>query len=361
MKPRGSILKLAGFLLASFSIVIVFQNCGKGFQSSNNGSSTVLPVLPEENADLNNAECIPNNSSLLSQTCFSNLTAGSFDNFKTYTPQYPLYSDGATKIRWVYLPEGTQINTNDPDNWVYPQGTILWKEFSLENKRIETRRLVKTGSGEGPGSWSTSVFLWLEDGTDAEEWTTGMNPPADMRFAINNLTQTYSAASPNSCNSCHAGARDYALGFTYLQLSVANGSTDAFAMNSLAQANLLTTAPAQMDRIAGMNNEQRVFGYLHGNCAHCHNPMGAAWTDSTTIPDLNLKHSSGTTDLTEENGYITTVGVTGFNSMVRIDQGVVETNSSIYTRMQNGQMPSRGVSIPDAAAISEIGNWISSF
>src|SRR4051794_23701405 len=45
-----------------------------------------------------------------------------------YTPQFQLWSDGATKKRWIYLPPGTQIDTTDMDYWQFPVGTKIWKE-----------------------------------------------------------------------------------------------------------------------------------------------------------------------------------------------------------------------------------------
>src|SRR5262245_24590879 len=35
--------------------------------------------------------------------------------YLTFVPRYELWSDGAGKSRWMYLPEGTQIDTTDPD------------------------------------------------------------------------------------------------------------------------------------------------------------------------------------------------------------------------------------------------------
>src|SRR5690349_1711795 len=54
-----------------------------------------------------------------------------------FEPSYVLWSDGATKTRWVRLPPGTSIDTTDPDHWVLPVGTQLWKEFVRDGKRIE--------------------------------------------------------------------------------------------------------------------------------------------------------------------------------------------------------------------------------
>src|SRR5262245_49773858 len=63
-----------------------------------------------------------------------------------FTPQYALWSDGAEKRRWIRLPPGGRIDARDPDHWVFPVGTRLWKEFSL-GRRLETRMLERTRSG----------------------------------------------------------------------------------------------------------------------------------------------------------------------------------------------------------------------
>jgi hypothetical protein len=53
---------------------------------------------------------------------------------RTWTPQYPLWSDGASKRRWILLPPGRSIDASDPDAWVFPVGTRLWKEFPFEER-----------------------------------------------------------------------------------------------------------------------------------------------------------------------------------------------------------------------------------
>ncbi|MDP9197935.1 MAG: hypothetical protein M3O07_01805 [Pseudomonadota bacterium] len=46
------------------------------------------------------------------------LEPGSIDavqaGLQTFTPQYPLWSDGAIKRRWIELPSGTAINASRP-------------------------------------------------------------------------------------------------------------------------------------------------------------------------------------------------------------------------------------------------------
>src|SRR5437763_6919526 len=56
-----------------------------------------------------------------------------------YTPRYALWADAASKRRWIYLPPGTQIDTTDPDHWLFPTGTKIWKEFTSGSTRVETR------------------------------------------------------------------------------------------------------------------------------------------------------------------------------------------------------------------------------
>src|SRR5690606_21407474 len=49
-----------------------------------------------------------------------------------FTPRFQLWTDTAEKRRWVYIPEGTQIDTSDIDEWKFPVGFKLWKEFSRD-------------------------------------------------------------------------------------------------------------------------------------------------------------------------------------------------------------------------------------
>src|SRR4051812_30454775 len=62
-----------------------------------------------------------------------------------YKPRFELWSDAATKRRWIYLPPGTTIDTTDMDHWVFPVGTKLWKEFTRDGIRVETRLVMRVG------------------------------------------------------------------------------------------------------------------------------------------------------------------------------------------------------------------------
>src|SRR5262245_45194627 len=51
---------------------------------------------------------------------------------RSFRPRFELWSDGASKRRWIWLPPGTQIDTSDMDAWQLPVGTKLWKEFTRD-------------------------------------------------------------------------------------------------------------------------------------------------------------------------------------------------------------------------------------
>ena len=89
-----------------------------------------------------------------------------------FSPQYPLWSDGATKRRWISLPAGTAIDASDPDAWVFPSGTRLWKEFSFAGRRIETRLIERLLDG----SWRYAAYAWSADGREATLVPVGIAP-----------------------------------------------------------------------------------------------------------------------------------------------------------------------------------------
>src|ERR1700722_5624864 len=97
-------------------------------------------------------------------------------NVNEFAPGYTLWSDGAQKTRWIYLPPGQTIDTSNMDEWVFPVGTKLWKEFKLPVGdsatpiRLETRLLWKRGNND----WYRTTYRWSDDGqTSATELTTG--------------------------------------------------------------------------------------------------------------------------------------------------------------------------------------------
>ncbi len=78
---------------------------------------------------------------------------------QSFTPQYPLWSDGATKRRWISLPPGGAIDGSRPAAWDFPVGTKFWKEFSVAGRRVETRLIERLADG----GWRFAAYVWNEN------------------------------------------------------------------------------------------------------------------------------------------------------------------------------------------------------
>ena len=249
------------------------------------------------------------------------------DNLRYFEPTYSLFSNKADKRRWIYIPSGSKIDSSNADGWIYPVGTILWKEFSLDGRKIETRQLEKMKAGTGPSAWRTSIYLWREDQLDADFSSDGRTTPFNVRYEFSNHTQRYSVPTASSCNMCHRGATDMSLGFSYLNLS--GDSKPGLRLADLSKNGWLGTDLTKPDQIMGSEKDQKVLGYLHMNCASCHNPRGYA------SYMFHMNHVSGTTELKQETAYKNTVGK-GYRTLIHPGD---PARSFIFERLSNGSMP----------------------
>ncbi|MEQ1878129.1 MAG: hypothetical protein ABL958_15915, partial [Bdellovibrionia bacterium] len=93
---------------------------------------------------------IPSSYTLkFSDSCLARHEARPVENgtIREFQPKYQLFSDGASKRRWLFLPQGSKIDTTDMNAWKFPVGTQLWKEFSRGGKKVETRWVIKVRTG----------------------------------------------------------------------------------------------------------------------------------------------------------------------------------------------------------------------
>jgi hypothetical protein len=172
-----------------------------------------------------------------------------------FSPQYPLWSDGATKRRWIYLPSGTFVDAARADAWEFPPGTRLWKEFSFGTRRIETRLIERLQDG----SWRYATYVWNDDGSDA------MLAPADGLASLRlSDTHTYSIPSETDCRACHEGASVPVLGFTALQLSPDRDPLAPHAELHASDVDLRTLIARGLVR-----------NLPHALCGHCHSAIRA--------------------------------------------------------------------------------------
>ena len=173
-----------------------------------------------------------------------------------YQPQFALWSDGATKRRWVKFPPGVKIDTSDMDFWQYPTGIKFFKEFTRDNVRVETRMIWK----RGPGDWFLSAYKWNAQGTDATVVVSGEKNASGTQHDI---------PSQSDCSTCHGAMKDKVLGFTAIQLS--HNLQGSLNMDQLVANGWLTNNPAAKFVVPGNDTAKAALGYLHANCGICHN------------------------------------------------------------------------------------------
>jgi hypothetical protein len=209
-----------------------------------------------------------------------------------YSPQYPLWSDGAQKRRWIYLPPGGTIDASDPDVWTFPIGTKIWKEFSFNGRPVETRLIERVGSTE----WRFMSFAWKDDGSAAVlAPPTGLRDVAEIQPGLR-----HDIPSVLDCQACHVNRTTEVLGFSALQLSpdrdpsaphAESLSSGMVTLPRLIKRRLLRSFPQTWldhpPRIeAAGANGRPALGYLHANCGNCHNSNG-----TLDVINLLLRHS----------------------------------------------------------------------
>ena len=290
-----------------------------------------------------------------------------------YAPQYPLWTDGATKRRWLRLPPGTAIDASCADAWEFPVGTKLWKEFSF-GRRVETRYLERGADG----AWKFASYVWSEDGRDAV-----LAPERGVRGAARTANGTrYDVPSRYDCVACHLANASPVLGVSALQLS---GDRDPLALHSepaksddvdlatLVRRGLVRGLPQELvatpPRIAARTPRERAaLGYLHANCGHCHNRSEKSGPLLNLGLDLHqpLTHTKGAapgcvpalaTTLGVKSACKSACGADG----VRVSAGDPDRSvlaRRLATRDPLLQMPPLGTRVVDEQAKELITAWI---
>lgn len=277
-------------------------------------------------------------------------------NAKSYAPAVPLWSDGATKERWIELPPGQTIDVSDPNEWVFPLGTKVFKQFTYEGKRVETRMFQKTA----PNFWVHATYAWNATET-ATQISFGATVPVDADGG------TWVIPTPDDCDSCHRGRSDRILGFEQVSLGL-EGATGLTLLQLVVQG-LVTPAPTLVNlRIGddGTGLDAPALSWLHINCGvTCHNSnensdgygAGMLLRLDPTLLDGSPANSSW-------DPLRTTVGVPcvsgSIQGLTRIVPGDPSASVIIQLTSERGilQMPpiaSRFVDTTDVAAVSA---WI---
>lgn len=282
-----------------------------------------------------------------------------------FSPQYPLWSDGTRKQRWLSLPPGAAIDATDPNAWDYPAGTRLWKTFGYE-RPVETRMIERLADG----TWRFSAYVWDADGRDA-----ALAPPEGVTLEVASAPGgRYVVPSRDDCRACHEGSSTPVLGLGLLQLSsdrdpgAPHATPGTLDLGTLVRLGKLTGLPgaalATPPRLAAATPEARAaLGYLYGNCAHCHNRSRRG------VPvalDLAAQWRGGALD-------VATVEASMRGRLARYAGGAAmpahvltpgdPAASLLVARMRSRdprlQMPPLGTRSVDAAGLALVERWIS--
>ncbi|MFM5953222.1 MAG: SO2930 family diheme c-type cytochrome [Novosphingobium sp.] len=185
-----------------------------------------------------------------------------------YRLNTPLWSDGAEKLRFVYVPAGAKALANGEGLLQLPVGSALIKTFKLEGRLIETRVLLHR-----PAGWVALPYQWNAEQTEARLVLGGarLNLKTPAGEAI-----SYAIPNKNQCKECHA------LGGEVVPIGPKARNLAPQWLASFAKAGRLDKVPAVKRRLPLWEDRARApladaaRGYLDANCAHCHNPQGAA-------------------------------------------------------------------------------------
>lgn len=295
------------------------------------------------------------------------------DGILPYDLNTPLFSDYAHKARFVKVPQGQKAVYNPTNEFEFPVGTVLIKNFFYPNdfrdaskgrKIMETRLLIHEEAG-----WKALPYIWNEEQTEAVlEITGGRKDISWIHSDGSTKTVNYLVPNVNQCKGCHVrGDKMSPIGPSARQLNrdyiFAEGKANQ--LTKWRDAGILDALPenlADCPRVPDWENptdgttEQRARAYIDVNCAHCHSATGPANTSGLL---LNIHE----TNPTHYGVYKTPVaaGRGSGNSLYSITPGKPDESILVY-RMKSTDpgvmMPELGRKLVHEEGVKVVEEWI---
>jgi len=251
------------------------------------------------------------------------------DRVVPYDLNTPLFSDYALKLRTVWMPPGASAGYRTDTELDFPVGTIISKTFHYEyadstgsesvsvvkadrEARLnadgeldldeyflaESRLLVRYEEG-----WKAFPYVWNTDQTEA------FLEPAGELLNLELVSGSgesepivYVVPDSNQCAGCHTpdhafkalrplGPKARQLNRDYAYTSGTRNQLAYWIETGLLRGAgifdlSLAPAIASWSKPGDAPLEDRARAYLDANCAHCHNPLGAA---DTSALNLNIE------------------------------------------------------------------------
>jgi hypothetical protein len=287
-----------------------------------------------------------------------------------YDVNSPLWSDGASKERYISMPPGTTIHVKDctvepatcqsvddggtgedEGHWDLPVGAVVMKVFLVGGARIETRLLMHVSDT----TWRGYSFEWNDAGTDA----TLLSDQKDKTVG----DQSWHYPSPSECLSCHTDGAGRSLGPTTAQLNRDYTYPDGTTMNEVDKFEALGLFDRSPTRIAGYPSpsgdapvDQRARSYLQANCSLCHRPGG-------TVMDVDLRFTTSFADTSLCNQSISSMQDDLTLPPLRLVPGdPADSNISfrMHSTTEGYRMPKLASSVVDPTGTALIDQWITS-
>lgn len=208
-------------------------------------------------------------------------------NVIPYEPASSLFTDYASKKRFIWMPEGVKANyVADNKTLDFPVGTVLIKTFYYTTiqpddttQMIETRLMIRHDDG-----WHFYEYLWNDEQTDADlvagtDFVNGSSKTITFKKPNNEIITTdYRIPSDAECFACHKinevatpiGVKPQNLNHNF---NFSTGSQNQLA--KLVQQGYLTSYPSSIVSTIDYHDatqplDLRVRSYVDANCAHCH-------------------------------------------------------------------------------------------
>lgn len=302
-----------------------------------------------------------------------------------YDLSTPLFTDYATKYRFIFIPEGGKTEYTQSEVLSFPVGTVLVKTFAMpadtsmrtgEELLIETRLLIHRADG-----WVALPYYWssAEDATLAIAGKQVENTTTIHKGEI--LDFTYSVPKATSCTSCHARAGDLEAKISpigpkarYLNSDYAYLTGTENQLRYLENAQLLTGLPSELSSVekplafndylepSTLSDEALIDtteAYLDINCAHCHRDGGAGAAGAS---GLQLEYQRNFNDETAKFGVCKTPVAGGHQDYTYDVIPGDPDGSYLHFRMNTTdprhKMPELGRSVIHKEGVNLVREWI---
>lgn len=299
-----------------------------------------------------------------------------------YEMATPLFTDYASKYRYVFVPNDKTAEYTQSEVFNFPVGSVIVKTFAMPVKTntrgidneelIETRLLIHRESG-----WVALPYIWNDDKSDAILTPVGGETRLTLEHESQEYVLDYGVPNSQQCIKCHQYKLEgEAISISpigpkarYLNNDVDYGSSQQNQLSKWVEAGLLSGLPSELntveavpvfndstdiDAIAPSQLDGFARGWLDINCGHCHREEGnasntnfnAQWGFENSLETCNKPISYGGQGLS----YIITPGAANESIMIQRMEAVPNG--------QGDQMPPLGRDLVHSEGVELIKAWV---